>query len=123
MEHFFVVFIGNFRFQRKSFQIENYLGDVLFNSFYGGELVLYAAVEKFDSFHRRAGQCGEKNSSEAVADCKTETLFQRLANDFRIEIVVFQHFEFRHIHFDHDITSLNFNDYLEYNSTIMCSAI
>ena len=103
MQHLFVRFIGNFRTQCKRLQVKNNLRNVLFDSFHRGKFVFHASVKEFNSFHRRAGQSGKQNSSEAVADCKTETLLQRLADNFRIKVVVFKHFELRHIHFDHII--------------------
>ena len=66
------------------------------------ELVLHAFAE-LDVLDRGAGQRGQKDSPQAIADRQPEALFQRLDDDLRVTFfLVFFHCYLRHFNFHHE---------------------
>ena len=73
MENLFVIFVNNFRLDCKGFEVKDDFRNVFFDAFNRGHFMFYATVEESNAFNCCTGQRGKQNSSETVANSKTET--------------------------------------------------
>ena len=71
-------------FCKSSTSADNCDYEVLFYACNCGKFVLDGAVKESYSLCRRPGERRQEYSSKAVAYCKTEALFERFDNDFRV---------------------------------------
>ena len=105
MQYFFDALVGIVGFEIESLEVENYLRDVLFDTFNRAEFVLHAFYLYTNDC--RAGECRKQNSAESVAKGDTVTAFERLDDELALTAVgiVFES-DFWCLDFHHDILVL-----------------
>ena len=64
--------------------------------------MLHASVHELDFLRGGSGERRKENPSQTVANGKTEALFERFDDDFRVGFrFVLHNLDFGHVHFDH----------------------
>ena len=103
VDRLFIVLVGGSGLDGERLQIEDDLGNVLFDAGDGGKLMLDEPVGvEADALHRRPGERGKQDPAQAVADREAEALFKRFYGDLGVTFrLVLLHFDLGHIHFDH----------------------